>query len=119
MCAAHDRFLMYPEGTRRASQPNADEPVELQRGGLKNIWESGIHATCVITVNKELIVDERRGRVSALCGLGPGATVFRACSPAILASDYDTFESFYEVGSAAQPQRHMSRLQYARACKLA
>ena len=89
----------YPEGTRRASQSNADEPVDLMPGGLKNIWESGLDATCVIVVNKELIVDERRGRLSALCGLGPGATVFRACSPAILSTEHDTFESFYEVVS--------------------
>ena len=33
------RYLFYPEGTRRANAPDADEPGALKAGGLKNIYE--------------------------------------------------------------------------------
>ena len=50
MCAKHDRYLVYPEATRRAAQPNADEAIPLQGvGGLKNIWEDRALALIVIT----------------------------------------------------------------------
>ena len=104
MCARHTRYLIYPEGTRRASQPNADEPVKLVPGGLKNIWEAGINATCVVAVNKEHIVDERRFRVSAFCWLGRGATIYRACSPPVVSTEYPNFESFYQAVETAWVQ---------------
>ena len=35
------RYVIFPEGTRRASASDASEPGELRVGGLKNIFESG------------------------------------------------------------------------------
>jgi len=92
---------MYPEGTRRASQPNADEPVALKAGGLKNIWEGGLNAICVVAVDKERIIDERRCLLSALCWLGGGATIYRARSPPIVSVEYSDFEGFQRAVEAA------------------
>ena len=53
MCRSHDRYLIFPEGTRRAGTPGSDLPVALAGvGGLKNIWESRRDALVVITANK-------------------------------------------------------------------
>jgi hypothetical protein len=47
MCARHPRYMVYPETTRRAAEPNADQPIPLQGiGGLKNIWEAQIQVRC-------------------------------------------------------------------------
>lgn len=53
-CEAHERYLFYPEGTRRAAQPNADEPIALKMGGIKNIFEAKRPALINICVNKEV-----------------------------------------------------------------
>ena len=54
---------------------DADEPGPLRPGGLKNVYESGHAAHIVVTVNKEFIWDERRGRVSCR------TTLYRARHP--------------------------------------
>jgi len=88
MCAKHKRYLIYPEGTRRANQANADEPVPLKPGGLKNIYEAGDAAHIVITVGKEDIVNEKHGHMSC------STMLFRARHPPILPADYPSFEAF-------------------------
>lgn len=90
-CAAYERFIMYPEGTRRASAANADEPVPLRVGGIKNLYEARNAALIVITVNKERIFDERRGRVSF------GTVLYRARHSPITPDDHGTFESFHRA----------------------
>jgi len=87
-CAMVDRYLFYPEGTRRANKPDSDEVCALKPGGLKNIYEAGDAAYIVITVGKEYIVDEYRGRVSF------STTLYRARHPPLLPADYATFEEF-------------------------
>eukprot|EP00967_Tisochrysis_lutea_P041507 scaffold49878_cov40-Tisochrysis_lutea.AAC.6 len=91
MCRHKTRYLIYPEGTRRAAEPNADEPDALRVGGLKNIWESSDEAMIVITVGKENIVNERRGHVSY------STTLYRATHPPIRAADHPTLESFLDA----------------------
>mmetsp|Transcript_47752 Transcript_47752/g.159167 ORF Transcript_47752/g.159167 Transcript_47752/m.159167 type:complete len:317 (-) Transcript_47752:137-1087(-) len=87
-CRSHKRYLLYPEGTRRAFDANADEPVPLRVGGLKNVYESGDAALVVITVGKEKIMDERRGRVSF------SSRLYRATSEPLHPSDHSTLDSF-------------------------
>mmetsp|Transcript_8982 Transcript_8982/g.25078 ORF Transcript_8982/g.25078 Transcript_8982/m.25078 type:complete len:284 (-) Transcript_8982:647-1498(-) len=96
-CARYPRYLIYPEGTRRASEPNADQPIPLKGvGGLKNIWEAQVPALIVITVNKENILNERNGRVSF------STTLFRTREGPIHASDYaDDFDAFRNAVQAA------------------
>ena len=91
MCDSHERYLIYPEGTRRANQPNCDEPaLPLKAGGLKNVYEAGHAALIVITVNKEGIISEYKGTTSC-CG---SVTLYRARHEPIFASDHPTFESY-------------------------
>lgn len=91
LCRSHLRYLLYPEGTRRASQPDADEPAALRVGGLKNIWEAGDEAMIVITVGKEDIVNERRGHVSY------STQLYRVAHPPLRATDHATLKSFLEA----------------------
>lgn len=97
MCARHLRYMVYPETTRRAAEPNADESIPLKGiGGLKNIWEARIQALIVITVNKEGIINERTGSVSF------STTLFRAREGPIDAGDYpDDFDAFRGAVQAA------------------
>jgi hypothetical protein len=97
MCARHPRYMVYPETTRRAAEPDADQPIPLKGvGGLKNIWEAQIQALIVITVNKERILNERTGCVSF------STTLFRAREGPIDARDYpDDFEAFRDAVQAA------------------
>lgn len=91
MCRSHDRYLIFPEGTRRAGTPGSDLPVALAGvGGLKNIWESRRDALVVITANKERIVNERNGRASY------NTTLYRARAAApVRPSEHATFEEFH------------------------
>ena len=119
-CEKHDRFLFYPEGTRRAAQPNADEPVPLKVGGIKNLYEAQRKVLIVISVNKEVrrprrpavicrvpadrtpsfplpqrIVNERTGAVRC------GVTLYRARAGPIDPTDYGSFELFLEAVETA------------------
>lgn len=94
-CEAHERFLMYPEGTRRASAADAHEPSALKVGGLKNLYEAGRPALVAISVNKERVINERSGAV------GCGVTLYRARSPLLRPADHPTFEGFLEAVEAA------------------
>src|SRR6056297_855556 len=91
MCRSHQRYLLYPEGTRRASCPDADEPSALRVGGLKNIWEAGDEAMIVITVGKENIVNEKRGHVSY------STQLYRASHPPLRAADHSSLKSFLDA----------------------
>lgn len=94
-CARHPRYLIFPEGTRRANKPNADEVVDLRPGGLKNIFEAKDDAHIVVTVDKELLMNEARVSV------GFCVTLYRARHPPIAAVDYPTFEAFLDAVNAA------------------
>ena len=87
-CDKLKRYMVYPEGTRRASMKDADQPGALRPGGLKNVYESGHAAHIVVTVNKEFIWDERRGRVSF------SSRLYRATSEPLHPSDHSTLDSF-------------------------
>ena len=88
-CDKLKRYMVYPEGTRRASMKDADQPGALRPGGLKNVYESGHAAHIVVTVNKEFIWDERRGRVSCR------TTLYRARHPTpVYPEAHPTFDSF-------------------------
>mmetsp|Transcript_33473 Transcript_33473/g.70435 ORF Transcript_33473/g.70435 Transcript_33473/m.70435 type:complete len:269 (+) Transcript_33473:175-981(+) len=90
-CARHDRYLIFPEGTRRASALDKDSPAPLKVGGLKNVWEEKLAALIVITVNKEFVVDEKRGVVSC------STTLFRARHAPILAGEYPSLDTFVDA----------------------
>jgi len=85
----YDRYLFYPEGTRRANHADADQPVPLKVGGLKNMYEAGRPALVSISVNKERIVNEKKGTISW------GVVLYRARAGPIDPSDYSTFEAFH------------------------
>ena len=98
LCATHERYLIYPEGTRRAHTPNADEPaLPLKPGGLKNIYEAGHPALIVITVGKELIVSERRGTTSC----GRSVVLCRVLHEPILPASYESFDNYLSAIEAA------------------
>lgn len=88
LCAKHERYCLYPEGTRRATDANSENPVPLRVGGLKNIYESGDSALIVITVGKEKIINERVGHVSF------STRLYRATHPPLLSTDHPSLESF-------------------------
>jgi 1-acyl-sn-glycerol-3-phosphate acyltransferase len=94
-CDKHDRFLLYPEGTRRAAQENCDEVAPLKAGGIKNLYETKRPVLVVITVNKEYVVNEKAGFVRF------GVTLYRARSNLIEPADYTTFEAFLEAVESA------------------
>mmetsp|Transcript_14753 Transcript_14753/g.48240 ORF Transcript_14753/g.48240 Transcript_14753/m.48240 type:complete len:294 (+) Transcript_14753:49-930(+) len=104
MCRSHQRYLLYPEGTRRASHPDADDPAVLRVGGLKNIWEVGDEAMIVITVGKEDIVNENRGHVSF------NTQLYRAWHPPLRAADHASLESF--LGAVDEAWRDTWRRAY-------
>mmetsp|Transcript_4541 Transcript_4541/g.9871 ORF Transcript_4541/g.9871 Transcript_4541/m.9871 type:complete len:278 (-) Transcript_4541:261-1094(-) len=87
----HSRFIVYPEGTRRASAMDADSPSPLRVGGLKNLYESNTPALIVITVNKERIFNEKKGHVSF------GTKLYRARHAPLCPSSFDNFEVFLEA----------------------
>ena len=88
-CATLRRYLIYPEGTRRANLADADEPGALRPGGLKNVYESGHAAHIVVTVNKECIWNEKKGVVSCR------TTLYRArCPKPVLPAEHATFDGF-------------------------
>jgi len=89
MCSEHDRYLIYPEGTRRANKPDADEPCALKVGGLKNVYEAGDALLIMVTVNKELLMNEGR------CQLRCCTTLYRARDASVRAADHANFESFH------------------------
>jgi len=88
LCAKHERYLIYPEGTRRANAADKDEPAALRAGGLKNVYEAGDALHIIITVGKEDLVNEKKGILRC------GVTLFRARHPPIHAKDFNTFEKY-------------------------
>jgi 1-acyl-sn-glycerol-3-phosphate acyltransferase len=87
----HERYLFYPEGTRRASHPDADEPVALKPGGIKNVYEGNRPVLINICVNKERIVNEKKGWVSW------GVVLYRARAGPIDPADYKSFDAFLKA----------------------
>ncbi|KAL1528817.1 hypothetical protein AB1Y20_010140 [Prymnesium parvum] len=106
MCAKHQRYLIYPEGTRRAHLPDADKPCALRVGGLKNVYESGHKAFIVITVGKEEIVNERRGTIHC------GTKLYRARHPPLDPANYSKFEDFLSAFERAWQQTWLRAYQY-------
>lgn len=101
----HERYLFYPEGTRRASHADADEPVALKAGGVKNVYEGSRPVLICICVNKERIINEKSG------GVRWGVTLYRARSGPIDPADYPSFDAFLQA--VEQAWRDTWRRAYA------